>query len=53
MIRVLRYTGFQTPTEYFRETTFLDREFFARAVKEYEREEEERWAKRLKALRGG
>lgn len=50
---MLRYTGFKTPTEYFRETTFLDREFLADAVKEYEREEEERWAKRFKALAGG
>ncbi len=37
-MRILNYTGFKTVTEYFMNTTFLDRAFFNTAVPEYERE---------------
>jgi predicted TIM-barrel enzyme len=49
-IRINQYTGFSTPTEYYRETTSLERTFLAESVKQFEEEESERNSKILSAL---
>ena len=41
LIHIFKYTGFKTPTEYFEETSELDRIFLTEAVKQYEKEKSE------------
>ena len=41
LIHIFKYTSFKTPTEYFSETTELDRVFLAEAVEQYEKQKAE------------
>ena len=51
-IRINQHTSFSTPTEYYKETTNLDRVFLGEAVKQFEEEETKRSTKILNALFG-
>lgn len=42
-MNILKFTGFKTVTEYYEETTYLDRAFFRRAIPEYEKREAKKW----------
>lgn len=50
LIRIIKHTSYSTPTEYFQNTTSLEREFLVEAVKQYEQENMERESEKLKAL---
>lgn len=52
LINIFNYTEFSMPTEYFRETTSLQRYFLSEAVAQYEKENQKRSSKILNALFG-
>jgi len=53
LMRLLRYTGFKTPSSFYMETTVFDRVFFREAVKSYEDDRAERDQKLMASIFGG
>jgi len=49
-MRILDYTGFKTPSQYFEQTTSYERHFIQEAVKQYEEEKMEKNQNLLQAL---